>query len=72
MEWQPIETAPKDANYIILLHGLPTKGIFQVHRASWNNVIKKWEWWIGNTGWNDKPLGWLPYPDPPQSNEASQ
>lgn len=70
MEWQPIETAPKDGTPIIL-------GYAGSHSAEgfWMNDPEKNHW--GEIGWFDsdsdvlckhphKPDYWIPLPEPPK------
>ena len=63
-EWQPIETAPKDLDDILLCS-----------RGTWYTVrVGYWDNWIKpNGGWhvtdqppgNWKPTHWMPLPSPP-------
>ena len=75
MEWQPIETAPKDRTHILVYFG--TMGIWQV---SWTEPAScDWEIWCTDDnkhgpyalrGYNDTgpraPTHWMPLPEPPQ------
>ena len=50
MEWQPIETAPKDGTRILVSCVYEVEG--QTHSYEWA------DWW----GWDDEWEGWLDFP----------
>jgi alkylation response protein AidB-like acyl-CoA dehydrogenase len=70
MEWQPIETAPRDGTSILV-----AKAGKWVREASW------WDAWYANTsdqGWMPanideeygsyiEPTHWMPLPEPPET-----
>ncbi len=64
MNWQPIETAPKDGTEILTFQPrLSYRGFFVVVRFDA-------EMWGGDGGWSDgeyhyRPTHWMPLPDPP-------
>jgi hypothetical protein len=76
MNWQPIETAPKDGEEVILRHGS------RVGSACWVEWPATYEpdgclideggesWSIGHDGdsWDDEkaPTHWMPLPEPPK------
>ena len=73
MEWQPIETAPKDGTEILLTDGAFT------HCGRWydkNNPKYPWKfldftyrWKDELNGWQDNKYGpthWMPLPEPPK------
>lgn len=63
MNWQPIETAPKDGTWILL------SGCSFGH----NMRVGRWYFWSDTQGcdWSDynnrgfKPTHWMPLPEPP-------
>ncbi len=77
VDWQPIETAPKDGT-VIIGYGLPPKAtVNQRHFGSDVRTIKTWK--LGDTiGWSARnrfgmftvgfePTHWMPLPEPPKS-----
>jgi hypothetical protein len=61
MDWQPIETAPKDGTNILL--GWPTM-VLSGYWADWRSRKS----WVTSRGeYSDKyaPTHWMPLPDPP-------
>jgi len=69
-EWQPIETAPKDATPILLfINGNPKRG-FLIQTGSY---LKKdnWEGWVDSYECEDlaPPTHWMPLPEPPIEGE---
>lgn len=63
MEWQPIETAPKDGTTIWCLDAIYGKPWH--YECIWNAI----EWYHGfGTAWPDaKPTHWMPLPPPPKA-----
>ena len=70
MEWQPIETAPKDGTSCLVVAGDGNVG-----EASWCGP-DGW-WWINThlEHWADsidfrhgEPTHWMPLPDPPKTS----
>lgn len=66
MEWQPIETAPKDGSVVFVWHDTTTH-----HDIKFDINIKKAYW---NYGWSVEGVGgnvppkithWMPLPKPP-------
>lgn len=62
-QWQPIETAPKTGERILIAHG---------------NSVWEDEWWGDDDGywfecsqsgphWGEAPTHWMPLPDPPEN-----
>jgi hypothetical protein len=60
MEWQPIETAPKDGTEVLVGRGGPypkvTVSIWDDELCKWLNFLK-----------SDQPIAWMPLPDPPKA-----
>jgi hypothetical protein len=61
MEWQPIETAPKDGRLILAAHDETYQGGVVV--ISWRHEYNAWadydcDFW--------KPSHWMPLPEPPK------
>ena len=63
MEWQPIETAPKDGTPVIgsLVKGGKVLGAFDIVRRG-----SKWQT-IQGVSFNDA-THWMPLPDPPKED----
>ena len=65
MQWQPIETAPRDKTMVALLH-VGAKGYWR-YGVGWFMPQAGWQ------GWNSEdhkfPTHWMPLPEPPE--EAS-
>lgn len=65
MEWQPIETAPRDT---MILAGNSREG----YTTLANFDHDREEWWEANTHWTDAhsaplyPTHWMPLPPPPE------
>lgn len=70
MEWQPIETAPRDKTGILLyIPGYPG----EIMAAVWNdNANRGWCFWglESISFWFDRdgtsPTHWMPLPEPPK------
>ena len=69
MEWQPIETAPKDGRYIFIF--LPTSlrdTAFPVNprKAQWQTELDEWsvDGLLSSTA--PQPTHWMPLPKPPK------
>ena len=57
MTWQPIETAPKDGEHILL--GIHLERLVYAQSSFW--LSGKW------AGWDyRKPTHWMPLPNPPE------
>jgi hypothetical protein len=72
MEWQPIETAPKDGTLIDLWG----RNLLRVDRRGERIVNVRWgactDWlgrehedWLTGRGEDYRPTHWMPLPDPP-------
>jgi len=62
-EWQPIETAPKDGFYNIMV----SEGL-GVYMATWSRLgpLPNTKFgWVTNTGFQVDPTHWMPLPEPP-------
>lgn len=58
MEWQPIETAPKDGTFVLAYR--PCDPYFEP--MYFNDGI--WHWFDGDSP-SFQPTHWMPLPDPP-------
>lgn len=73
MNWQPIETAPKDGTLILILHhgqvyaGVWGKGVKVEDGYSWG-VIDKWGDY--NAMMDTAPTHWMPLPETPEQTGA--
>lgn len=70
MDWQPIETAPRDGTYLCLY--APTrKEPFQCGCWIWetddNDDPSDGTWWLGDGREDDQPTHWMPLPPPPHT-----
>ena len=62
-EWQPIETAPRDNEKIILIWDADDKFIYQGHLLEDDEISI----WVTLEGFAiDKPTHWMPLPEPPK------
>ena len=75
MQWQPIESAPRDGTYILLLmvDGNVEKGYFQ--KSKYNAfhgffIVNNGDYTDGGYGSDYKcePTHWMPLPTPPQKD----
>jgi len=66
MEWQPIETAPRDGTRVLL----SKVGSTEVVSGYWNGIryedIPVDEWLTAPGGWRRQPTHWMPLPEPPK------
>jgi hypothetical protein len=73
MEWQPIESAPKDGQYVIVTY-FPANGRAPVRISWWGKYqIESGDWFDGWRISHRKPLRfspthWMPLPKPPQES----
>lgn len=63
MEWQPISTAPKNGEKIILW--FPRHGAFEAHWHQPGDLYKKGRWVQWGHNYQD-PTHWMPKPKSPQ------
>ena len=66
MNWQPIETAPKDGRTILLAGGFLSDGRPSVRTGYWHDGKRLKAWFdtaLGRCAM--KPTHWMPLPDPP-------
>ena len=61
MQWQPIETAPKDYTNILVWNDGGAHRDGWVSIAYWND-----DGWISPFGGEYDPTHWMPLPEPPQ------
>lgn len=76
MNWQPIDTAPKDGTLVLIA----VRGSCYI--ASWSDEAQferfeerpGWQVFVCDDGWyswaEDAPTHWMPLPDPPSSVEG--
>jgi len=81
IEWQPIETAPKDGRVVLLfgiwageIHGEYDEPTIDI--GSWGGGKSDYpgnDWWHLTTGDNYacwmRPTHWMPLPEPPQEGD---
>jgi hypothetical protein len=81
MEWQPIETAPKDEEIIVGRGAIPLsnrRAFFPAYSGSgfWCEEEGAWVFWShitpGAKTRYDQPTHWMPLPPPPTSAETPQ
>lgn len=60
MDWQPIETAPRDKTMVALLRSV---GTYRRYGVGWYMPLTGWQAWEGY----DPPTHWWPLPKPPQT-----
>ena len=70
MEWQKIETAPKDGGWIVLSRFGRNEagtelGMWWICKACWSESWSKWWDEIEPSGLN-KPTHWMPLPEVPK------
>ena len=63
MEWQPIETAPKDET--IFLAWTPTHNGGCVDFCIWANLLERWQDPDAEVGGKMEPTHWMPLPEAP-------
>lgn len=69
MNWQPIDTAPKDGTWLLLFR--PGKEGNRIAEARWRgNWMDKGSYEWGGNSWcypeNSQPTHWMPLPPPPK------
>lgn len=60
-EWQPIETAPKDGEMVLLFVPLKHNGKFHMGAYRFDNG----HWWTDSHTFVSNPSHWMPLPKPP-------
>ena len=64
MEWQPIETAPKDGKrHMLFAAEFDRPGDWRIKMGYWSEGYKSWQLFGGS--W--KPTHWMPLPPPPSN-----
>ena len=63
MDWQPIETAPRDGAAVLVYDENLTYEIAYRYRA---------EWRYGPKGYSCKPTHWMPLPAPPKDRPSEE
>lgn len=65
MEWQPIETAPKDGTKVLLWDDGVTIGEWSENVHPWNDG----NWWVeGGQVTTQTATHWMPLPEPPKGD----
>ena len=67
--WQPIETAPRTGDDILLWDGTFITCGFWTHRK--DVVSRTPSGWVMDFFTNREPTHWMPLPEPPQANSSS-
>lgn len=70
MDWQPIETAPKDGTRVLIASGTDVVlAFFDNNAGMWceNEYDNLW-WGPTDTARYDGPTHWMPLPAPPHPN----
>ena len=62
MEWQPIETAPKDGTWVLVCQGQNNI----IRSAKWSIDYDHWEVSSGAMSYIAGVTHWMPLPEPPQ------
>jgi hypothetical protein len=68
MDWQPIETAPKDGSFVLAYNA---GSMFQdmVEETMWIVQFSGGRWRIALDGQSAQPTHWMPLPAPPAPNQ---
>lgn len=65
LDWQPIETAPKDGRFVLIAFDCPNPEYKAVCVA---RIRKGWSTWDSFPGdYTKHPTHWMPLPPPPQA-----
>lgn len=71
MEWQPIETAPKNGTVVIGRATSVVWNLFDIHAMHWEGEA----WWRNNggcfTSQFSNPSHWIPMPEMPEQEELA-
>lgn len=79
MDWQPIETAPKDGTAVIVYGGNDeANGKLQVGQGFWDSYVcmvsgtmMRWCWENGAVPCDPQPTHWMPLPKPPRARATT-
>lgn len=72
--WQPIETAPKNGAWLLLVRSvfIPVVAYWDSERGRW---LSELEWEVSDETWEEflmhehyRPTHWMPLPKPPRPN----
>lgn len=69
MDWQPIETAPKDGTHIIALRPTDPPHVESMYWARYEDADRDgdWHWsYDGDSPREGSPTHWMPLPPPPK------
>lgn len=67
MEWQPIDTAPKDNTRILLFDFYEREVAFARFVGAWGCPYANDGWFTIPGAYRKRPTHWQPLPDPPNS-----
>jgi hypothetical protein len=67
-DWQPIETAPKDGTYMLLMSRSGVViGLWDAHEDREFGTVPAWR--DDGEGYELHPTHWMPLPDPPKESK---
>ena len=69
MDWQPIETAPKDGTHV-LGYGPMDDGTYWMEDLYWYESMEAWP--ITFMHGHGEPTHWMPLPEPPESESRDE
>ena len=67
MEWEPIETAPKDGTRVLLYDRFMREQDFAVFVGRWVMGLHGAGWYATPGAFSKRPTHWMPIPKPPSA-----